>query len=215
MLPTSCREDSFPVYRKSCYKTLSPRYPRRAAISLEDRNAGPVGRLLRIIRTANGLSQLELAKRLDVKNTLISRLEVGDTADPEVSVLRKLVTTFPLLPSEALGLEPVDRIDLLDREVAVDYVFRYKSYARVTSPRENLLVQGAFARGYELLQEHFGERRQSTLDLLTSVNEGADLRSIASNYRNHAKELEAIAARARHLAEDLDSLASSKEAPHS
>jgi transcriptional regulator with XRE-family HTH domain len=61
------------------------------------RGEAPVGRLLALARRFRGLSQIELAARLNVSNANISRIEHG--ADLRVSTLVEV--------SRALQMEPV------------------------------------------------------------------------------------------------------------
>lgn len=61
------------------------------------RGETPVGRLLALARRSRGLSQVELAERLNVSNANISRIEHG--ADLRVSTLVEV--------SRALQMEPV------------------------------------------------------------------------------------------------------------
>lgn len=72
---------------------------------LWDRGELPVGRLLGLARRFRGLSQTELAARLNVSNTNVSRIEHG--ADLRVSTLvelsRELKLEVLLVPKEHLG----------------------------------------------------------------------------------------------------------------
>lgn len=48
------------------------------------------GQRLRNARSASGMSQRELARKIDADSSYISRLESGDRANPTMSTLRSL-----------------------------------------------------------------------------------------------------------------------------
>lgn len=58
-----------------------------------------VGKKLKAVRTAFGLSQRELAKRAGVTNGMISLIEQG-RASPSVGSLQKILSAFPLTLAE-------------------------------------------------------------------------------------------------------------------
>jgi transcriptional regulator with XRE-family HTH domain len=58
-----------------------------------------VGRQLRAVRTAFGLSQRELAKRAGVTNGMISLIEQGRVS-PSVGSLQKILAAFPMTMAE-------------------------------------------------------------------------------------------------------------------
>src|SRR5210317_2261559 len=58
-----------------------------------------VGRQLRAVRTAFGLSQRELAKRAGVTNGMISLIE-QDRVSPSVGSLQKILGAFPMTMAE-------------------------------------------------------------------------------------------------------------------
>jgi excisionase family DNA binding protein len=65
-----------------------------------------VGRRLRELREAAGLSQLSLAARADLTHEAISRLEVGRWA-PRADTVRKLAEGLGIAPAEFIAREPV------------------------------------------------------------------------------------------------------------
>ncbi len=65
-----------------------------------------LGSTIRRLRLASGLSQTELARRVDVSPSFLSRIE-RDTREPTLSVLRRIAETlrapFGILLAAALG----------------------------------------------------------------------------------------------------------------
>jgi transcriptional regulator with XRE-family HTH domain len=53
-----------------------------------------ISRLLRVLRTMNGLTQAEMAAELDISRTLLSQLENG--SDPSMNVLRTISKRFQI-----------------------------------------------------------------------------------------------------------------------
>ena len=70
-----------------------------------------VGRQLRSVRTAFGLSQRELAKRAGVTNGMISLIE-QDRVSPSVGSLQKILAAFPMTMAEFFtrDLESEDKV---------------------------------------------------------------------------------------------------------
>ena len=58
-----------------------------------------IGKQLRAVRTAFGLSQRELAKRAGVTNGMISLIE-QDRVSPSVGSLQKILSAFPMTMAE-------------------------------------------------------------------------------------------------------------------
>jgi len=58
-----------------------------------------VGKQLRAVRTAFGLSQRELAKRAGVTNGMVSLIE-QDRVSPSVGSLQKILAAFPMTMAE-------------------------------------------------------------------------------------------------------------------
>jgi transcriptional regulator with XRE-family HTH domain len=58
-----------------------------------------VGKQLRAVRTAFGLSQRELAKRASVTNGMISLIE-QDRVSPSIGSLQKILSAFPMTMAE-------------------------------------------------------------------------------------------------------------------
>ena len=73
-----------------------------------------VGKQLRAVRTAFGLSQRELAKRAGVTNGMISLIE-QDSVSPSVGSLQKILAAFPMTMAEFFTR---------DMEAGGDVVFR-------------------------------------------------------------------------------------------
>jgi transcriptional regulator with XRE-family HTH domain len=57
---------------------------------------------LKAIRTTRGLTQVELAKRLKVKQPFVAALENGTKANPSLDVLRRLAKALPCKVSELI-----------------------------------------------------------------------------------------------------------------
>ncbi len=49
-----------------------------------------IGKVLRELREAKGLTQTEMAKKVNVSQTYIAKLEAGDKKNPSLEILRKL-----------------------------------------------------------------------------------------------------------------------------
>lgn len=64
-----------------------------------------VGRRLRIVREAKGLSQRELARRTGVGSGTISQIESADM-QPSVAVLKKILDGIPIDLSSVLSWQP-------------------------------------------------------------------------------------------------------------
>jgi transcriptional regulator with XRE-family HTH domain len=62
-----------------------------------------IGAVLKQLREAKGMSQLELAKRAKVAQGYISDLEAGDKKNPGIETLRKLAKALGVPVMELLG----------------------------------------------------------------------------------------------------------------
>jgi len=61
-----------------------------------------IGKVLRTMREAKGLTQLELAKRAKVTNVYLSQLEQGKKKNPSLDVLRRLARALGVPVTEML-----------------------------------------------------------------------------------------------------------------
>lgn len=64
-----------------------------------------IGRRLRHVRTAHGLSQRQLAKRAGVTNSTISLIEANQT-NPSVGALKRILDGIPIGLSDFFAIEP-------------------------------------------------------------------------------------------------------------
>ena len=86
-----------------------------------------LNRALKLLRTYHLLTQVDLAKRLDISNNYLSEIETGDKT-PSVELLEKYAHTFKMpvssimLFSEAIN-RPVRRGDRI-RVAAADKILR-------------------------------------------------------------------------------------------
>jgi transcriptional regulator with XRE-family HTH domain len=62
-----------------------------------------IGLVLKRLREAKGLSQLELAKRAKVAQAYLSELEAGQKKNPGIETLRKLAKALGVPVTELLG----------------------------------------------------------------------------------------------------------------
>jgi transcriptional regulator with XRE-family HTH domain len=62
-----------------------------------------IGLVLKRLREAKGLSQLELAKRAGVAQGYVSELEAGQKKNPGIETLRKIAKALGVPVTELLG----------------------------------------------------------------------------------------------------------------
>ena len=74
-----------------------------------------VGKQLRAVRTAFGLSQRELAKRAGVTNGMVSLIE-QDRVSPSVGSLQKILTAFPMTMAEFFTRDMEGEAEVVVRE---------------------------------------------------------------------------------------------------
>ena len=74
-----------------------------------------VGKQLRAVRTAFGLSQRELARRAGVTNGMVSLIE-QDRVSPSVGSLQKILSAFPMTMAEFFTRDRQGRGDVVFRE---------------------------------------------------------------------------------------------------
>lgn len=57
---------------------------------------------LKTLRTARGLTQVELAKKMKLKQAYVARLESGEEHNPTLATLRRLATALKVKVSELI-----------------------------------------------------------------------------------------------------------------
>ena len=62
-----------------------------------------LGKLLKTLREAKGLTQVDLAARAKVERTYIVKLESGDKKNPSLAILQKLAKALGVPVTELLG----------------------------------------------------------------------------------------------------------------
>jgi len=62
-----------------------------------------IGRMLKTLREARGLNQVELAKKAKVTTAYVSQLEAGKKKNPSLDVLQKLARALGCDVAELLG----------------------------------------------------------------------------------------------------------------
>jgi transcriptional regulator with XRE-family HTH domain len=84
-----------------------------------DPMAVAIGAAVRDLRRSRGLTTAQLAERLDLSLSAVSRIERGDRR-PSLTVLRRLVTTLQLTPEETVRLGLVVLVGGELRRVRID-----------------------------------------------------------------------------------------------
>lgn len=122
-----------------------------------------VGKRLRSVRTAFGLSQRELAKRAGVTNGMISLIE-QDRVSPSVGSLQKILAAFPMTMAEFFTR---------DMESQESVVFRAEEMPNVgTGTIQYRLVAAARRdRKMSILSELYAPGSDTGEDLLTHSGE--------------------------------------------
>jgi transcriptional regulator with XRE-family HTH domain len=122
-----------------------------------------VGKQLRAVRTAFGLSQRELAKRAGVTNGMISLIEQGRTS-PSVGSLQKILGAFPMTMAEFFTR------DMGSRE---NVVFRADDLPDVGTGaiRYRLVAATRRERRMSILSETYDPGSDTGKDLLTHSGE--------------------------------------------
>ena len=62
-----------------------------------------IGRMLKTLREARGLNQVELAKKAKVTTAYLSQLEAGKKKNPSLDVLQRLAKALGVAVTELLG----------------------------------------------------------------------------------------------------------------
>ena len=122
-----------------------------------------VGKQLRAVRTAFGLSQRELAKRAGVTNGMISLIE-QDRVSPSVGSLQKILATFPMTMAEFFTR---------DMEAQESVVFRAEEMPDVGtgSIQYRLVAAARRERRMSILSEVYQPDSDTGEDLLTHSGE--------------------------------------------
>ena len=122
-----------------------------------------VGKQLRAVRTAFGLSQRELAKRAGVTNGMVSLIEQGRVS-PSVGSLQKILAAFPMTMAEFFTR---------DMESEADVVFRAADLPNMgTGDIEYRLVAASRRdRKMSILWETYAPDSDTGEDLLTHSGE--------------------------------------------
>ena len=122
-----------------------------------------VGKQLKVVRTAFGLSQRELAKRAGVTNGMISLIE-QDRVSPSVGSLQKILAAFPLTMAEFFTQTMPDRERVVFRAKDLPDVGTGKiQYRLVAASRTN--------RKMSILSERYAPNTDTGEDLLTHSGE--------------------------------------------
>jgi transcriptional regulator with XRE-family HTH domain len=122
-----------------------------------------VGKQLRAVRTAFGLSQRELAKRAGVTNGMVSLVEQGRVS-PSVGSLQKILAAFPMTMAEFFTR---------DMRAGGDVVFRADELPDMgTGEIQYRLVAATRPdRKMSILWEHYAPGSDTGEDLLTHAGE--------------------------------------------
>ncbi len=122
-----------------------------------------VGKQLRAVRTAFGLSQRELAKRAGVTNGMVSLIE-QDRVSPSVGSLQKILAAFPMTMAEFFTR---------DMEVGGDVVFRAGKLPDVGTGdiQYRLVAASRRDRKMSILWETYAPEADTGDDLLTHSGE--------------------------------------------
>jgi len=122
-----------------------------------------VGKRLRAVRTAFGLSQRELAKRAGVTNGMISLIE-QDRVSPSVGSLQKVLAAFPMTMAEFFTR---------DMESQENVVFRAADMPNVGTGaiQYRLVAASRKDRKMSILSEFYAADSDTGEDLLTHSGE--------------------------------------------
>ena len=122
-----------------------------------------VGKQLKAVRTAFGLSQRELAKRAGVTNGMVSLIEQGRVS-PSIGSLQKILAAFPMTMAEFFTR---------DMEGRENVVFRADELANVGSDdiRYCLVAAARRDRKMSILSETYEPGTDTGDDLLTHSGE--------------------------------------------
>jgi transcriptional regulator with XRE-family HTH domain len=122
-----------------------------------------VGKQLRAVRTAFGLSQRELAKRAGVTNGMISLIEQGRTS-PSVGSLQKILGAFPMTMAEFFTRDMGSRANVVFRAADLPDVgtgaIRYRLVAATRRERKMSILSETYDPGADTgedLLTHSGE----------------------------------------------------------
>ncbi len=122
-----------------------------------------VGKQLRAVRTAFGLSQRELAKRAGVTNGMISLIE-QDRVSPSIGSLQKILSAFPMTMAEFFTRDMEGRQDVVFREGELPDVGTGDiQYRLVAAPRHD--------RKMSILWETYEPDTDTGEDMLTHSGE--------------------------------------------
>jgi transcriptional regulator with XRE-family HTH domain len=122
-----------------------------------------VGKQLRAVRTAFGLSQRELAKRAGVTNGMISLIE-QDRVSPSIGSLQKVLTAFPMTIAEFFTRDMEGRENVVFRETDLPDVGTGEiEYRLVAASRHD--------RKMSILWENYAPDTDTGEDLLTHSGE--------------------------------------------
>jgi len=122
-----------------------------------------VGKQLKAVRTAFGLSQRELAKRAGVTNGMISLIE-QDRVSPSIGSLQKILVAFPMTMAEFFTR---------DMEGRENVVFRAGDLPDVGTGEINYCLVAASRRNrrMSILSETYAPKTDTGEDLLTHSGE--------------------------------------------
>jgi transcriptional regulator with XRE-family HTH domain len=122
-----------------------------------------VGKQLRAVRTAFGLSQRELAKRAGVTNGMISLIE-QDRVSPSIGSLQKVLAAFPMTMAEFFTR---------DMEGEENVVFRADELPDVGTGdiQYRLVAASRQDRNMSILSETYEPETDTGLDLLSHSGE--------------------------------------------
>ena len=122
-----------------------------------------VGKQLRAVRTAFGLSQRELAKRAGVTNGMVSLIE-QDRVSPSIGSLQKILSAFPMTMAEFFTR---------DMEGQENVVFRADELPNVGSDDIHYCLVAATrsGRNMSILSETYHPDTDTGEDLLTHSGE--------------------------------------------
>jgi transcriptional regulator with XRE-family HTH domain len=139
------------------YHKLRLLYLTRVNMSIE------VGKQLRAVRTAFGLSQRELAKQAGVTNGMISLIE-QDRVSPSIGSLQKILAAFPMTMAEFFTR---------DMEGQEDVVFRASDLPDVGTGdiRYRLVAASRRDRNMSILSETYEPDTDTGEDLLSHSGE--------------------------------------------
>ena len=122
-----------------------------------------VGKQLRAVRMAFGLSQRELAKRAGVTNGMISLIE-QERVSPSIGSLQKILSAFPMTMAEFFTRDMQGRQDVVHRAADLPDVgtgeIQYRLVAASRRDRKMSILSEAYAPGSDTgedLLTHSGE----------------------------------------------------------